>query len=450
MANVREFGARGDGQTDDTQALLHAIQKGDGLLYFPQGDYRITRTLPISLALHGRTAIHGEGGRARILMTGSGPAIHLVGSHGRTAEPSHFNEAVWLKERLPTVRDLEIVGQHPEADGIRIEGTMQSTLQTVLIRKCRNGIHIPRRARNVLIADCHVYDNHGIGIFLDQVNLHQIIIHGSHVSYNKKGGLVVVAGEVRNIQICSNDIEYNYDDKADTSHDILFDCREGTLREGTLVGNTVQARGSAGGANFRLLGAKDHPNAVGLFTVTGNLIGSQSKVFDLHACRGVVLSGNSIYSGYHHSIWAEDCEHLVIAGNSIDHNPEYRGSSTDQMVLKNCRNVSISGMVFQHTRPALEPVDASMLLKNCQNVNMVGMQIVGARGRGIALEKCGLIRVADSTIRGAEGDGEYRAALTVDKECSQVMVTNNFLGRGTAGDFQLPAAQGQASGNVMI
>src|SRR5688572_33047788 len=36
--------------------------------------------------------------------------------------------------------------------------------------------------------------------------------------------------------------------------DVYFDCRDGTLREGTLVGNTVQSRESPGGANVRFIG----------------------------------------------------------------------------------------------------------------------------------------------------------------------------------------------------
>jgi polygalacturonase len=234
------------------------------------------------------------------------------------------------------------------------------------------------------------------------------------------------------------------------SADVCFDCREGTVREGTLVGNTVQARESPGGANVRLIGAKDHPNAVGLFTISGNLLGSQAKVLDLQACRAVVISGNSIYSGYRHAIWAERAEHLVIGANSIDHNPEYKGNSTDQVILRNCRNVSITGLLMQHTRPANDPVTCSMELRGCHHVNIAGIQLMGARGRGIALEDCHVIRIADSTIRGAIDDKAYRAALTVDGKCTHVMVVNNFLGRGSDGPFALPAERGTATGNVTL
>ncbi|HZZ77331.1 MAG TPA: right-handed parallel beta-helix repeat-containing protein [Gemmataceae bacterium] len=450
MTSVRDFGARGDGKTDDTQAISHAIQKGDGAIHFPRGDYLISRTLRIPMQTHGRLSIDGAGGTPRILMNAAGPAIHLIGTHRRTADPTHFTDDEWRRERMPIVQGLEIVGMHAQADGIRVEGIMQPTLHQLLIRKCRHGIHLANRARNVIISDCHIYDNSGIGVFLDAINLHQINIHGNHISYCKQGGIKVVASEVRNIQICSNDIEYNYDLKADGCADVYFDCREGTLREGTLVGNTIQAKESPGGANVRLVGAKDHPNAVGLFTISGNLIGSQARAIDLHACRAVVLAGNSIYSGYRQSIWAENAEHLVIGANTIDHNPEYKGNSTDQVVLRSCRNVSLTGLVLQHTRPATEAVTSSMEIRGCQNVNIVGVQIHAARGRGIALENSQVVRVADSTIRGTPDDKAYRAALTVDAQCARVMVVNNFLGRGADGAFDLPAARGTASGNVMI
>jgi hypothetical protein len=450
MTNVRDFGARGDGVTDDTAALTHAVQRGDGELTFLRGDYVISRPIYVPLELHGRLAIDGSGGTAKLLMHGPGPALHLVGSHRRTALPEHFQPGVWRKERMPSVRDLEIEGRHPQAGGVCVEGAMQSIFQGLLIRKVHHGIHLANRDRNVIIADCHIYDNTGIGVFFDRVNLHQTNVHGSHISYNLRGGIVVAASEIRNLQICGNDIEYNHDLKADASADVYFDCREGTVREGALVGNTIQAVQTPGGANVRFHGGKDGPNNVGLFAISGNLIGSQTRVLDLRSCRGVVVSGNSIYSGYRHALWAENAEHLVIGPNSIDHNPEYRGSSTDQMVFRNCRNVTFTGLILQHTRPAQEPVSASVEMKNCRNVNVTGVQILGARTRGIALEGCSVVRVADCTVQGAPGDKDFHAALTVAKDCSQVMVVNNFLGRGSDGAFQLPPELGTASGNVMV
>jgi hypothetical protein len=450
MSNVRDFGVRGDGKTDDTAALSHAVQRGDGHLVFPRGDYVMSRPLYIPLQLFGRIGISGTGGTAKLIMTGPGPALHLVGTHARTALPEHFLEGVWQKERMPTVHDLEIEGRHEQADGIRIEGAMQPTLRALLIRRCRHGIHLANRDRNVIVADCHIYHNSGIGIFFDRVNLHQTNIHGNHISYCKQGGIRIAGGEIRNIQICSNDIEYNHDLNAAESADVLFDCREGTVREGTLVGNTVQAVQSPGGANVRFRGAREHPHAVGLFTITGNLIGSQTTAIDLHCCRGVTISGNSIYSGYQNALVAEDCEHLVIGPNTIDHNPEYRGRSTDRVILRRCRHVNVTGLLLQHTREPLAEAASSIEIRDSQNVNVTGCQIINGRVRGLAVHGTTTVRIADCTIRGRAGDGSFRAALEVGAGCRQVMVVNNFLGRGSAGEFKLPQEVGIAARNLAV
>ena len=64
MTNVREFGAQGDGRTDDTDAIQHALDEGDGLIWLDRGDYVISRPLVVELAEAGRLGIHGGGGPA--------------------------------------------------------------------------------------------------------------------------------------------------------------------------------------------------------------------------------------------------------------------------------------------------------------------------------------------------------------------------------------------------
>ena len=76
-----------------------------------------------------------------VLEPGIWSVVLLAGSaRRRSALPEHFADAVWQKERMPTVTGLEIEGRHPQADGIRVEGAMQLTLSTLLIRRVRHGI----------------------------------------------------------------------------------------------------------------------------------------------------------------------------------------------------------------------------------------------------------------------------------------------------------------------
>ena len=39
MSNVKGFGAAGDGNTDYTEAIRHAVADADGRLQFPRGNY---------------------------------------------------------------------------------------------------------------------------------------------------------------------------------------------------------------------------------------------------------------------------------------------------------------------------------------------------------------------------------------------------------------------------
>ena len=80
MSNVTRFGAIGDGVADDTEAIQHAVTQGDGVLYFPPGNYRITQPIEIKLSEHGPLGIDGTGGTARVVMDGKGPAFRLVGT----------------------------------------------------------------------------------------------------------------------------------------------------------------------------------------------------------------------------------------------------------------------------------------------------------------------------------------------------------------------------------
>jgi hypothetical protein len=47
IRNVRDFGARGDGVTDDTAAIQTAIGRGRGITYFPSGTYVVSQELKV-------------------------------------------------------------------------------------------------------------------------------------------------------------------------------------------------------------------------------------------------------------------------------------------------------------------------------------------------------------------------------------------------------------------
>lgn len=406
MSNVRDFGAVGDGQQDDTDAILHAVHDGDGELLFPAGDYRITRTVTLDLNERGRMAIQGLGGLAKILMDGAGPAFELRGTHAGSADPGSFQPGVWQRERMPTVSQLEIEGRHTEADGIRLIGVMQPTITGVLIRRVRHGIHITQRARNVLISHCHIYHNTGVGVFLDRVNLHQTNIIGNHISYCRLGGIRIENSEIRNLQITGNDIEYNNNrafqlpgaDDVPTA-EIYIDCGEtGTVREGTISSNTLQATYSPQGANIRIIGqATAESHKAGMWCITGNLIGSQAVNVHLTSARGITLEGNYIYSGHRRNLLLEQCKNILIGANCFGHNPDYKDKELCTGIrLVDCENCTMTGLQIQdalageNTVKDAIPVEREGLIElvRCRRMNINGIQVLEGSPVALHVEDC--------------------------------------------------------------
>ena len=205
--DVVSAGAKGDGKTDDTAAIQRAVNAG-GTVRFPTGKFRLSRPIVIELDRTGFVALSGDS-TAQVIMAGPGAAFEFIGTHAGSAGPSQFKPNVWERQRTPSVEGLEILGAHPDADGISARGTMQLTITRVVVREARHAIRLYERNRNVLISDVHLYHNRGIGVFYDAVNLHQSNITGSHISYNRGGGVVVRGGDVRNIHIGNCDIEGN-------------------------------------------------------------------------------------------------------------------------------------------------------------------------------------------------------------------------------------------------
>ncbi len=397
MSNVQEFGAKGDGKTYDTAAIEHAVRDGDGVLHFPPGNYLLTKTIELPLTTIGRLAIDGAGGTAKIIMAGSGPAFHIVGTHDKSADPQGFQPVVWQRERMPTVRDIEIEGRHEQASGFLLEGTIQATFSGVLLRELHDGIRVFGRCRNLLISHCHIFHLRNIGIYFDRLNLHQAIISASHISYCAAAGIKIAGSEIRNLQITGNDIEYNYSDGTQGCADIVIDCTapRSTVREGTIVSNTIQARYSPGGANVRIVGfGADANHRAGMFTITGNLIGSQETNVHLDACRGVVLGENVIYSGHKRNLLIERSRNVVIGPNSFDHNPDYGEKELATGIrLSASRDIQISGCSIQDAQAGENTVlgaiksDKLALLEidQCQRVNVTGCQFLEGTPHAIAV-----------------------------------------------------------------
>ena len=450
MSQVKNFGALGDGQHDDTEAIRHCLTQGDGSLQFSRGKYRITSTIEVPLATRGRTAVFGDGGVATLIMDAPGPALRFLGSHGGNAFPDTFQPGVWESERMPTVTQLEILGGHDEAIGLQFEGTMQATVSGVLIRRCRYGIHLVKRNRNVLIANSHIYDGRGpaIGIYFDGVNLHQTNIVGCHISYQRHAGIKIQRSEIRNLQITGCDIEYNFDPAAPDSADVWIDNRAGTVREGTITSCTIQARRSPGGANVRIEGAPDElAKSAGLWTIASNIIQSQEINLLLRSCRAVVVSGNSFCSGCERSIIVEKCRNIALGTNTIDYNPDYGGDRTDGITITDSAACTLTGLIVESVRAGSSETGGAIHIARSSEMTLTGCQIIDPMHRGVHLDTVRNSVVSGCTVLSRKASPTLREAILAQKCGPDVLLQGNLLGKGARGDLVVEGGAPTASGN---
>jgi hypothetical protein len=395
----------GDGIADDTAAIQQLVSNSTGDIQLAKGVYRITQPIVIELDRVTRTSIHGNG-VARIVMAGAGPAFRFIGTHEGTASPSTFQANVWQRQSTPLVDGVEIVGQHPQACGIEASGTMQLTMTRVVVREALHGVHLVKRNRNVTLSECHIYDNHGIGVYLDHLNLHQINIANCHISYNDGGGVVSRNSEIRNLQIGTCDIEGNMGDAdSEPTANILLDSTDSSIGEVAIVGCTIQhAHDAPGSANIFINGRSTerpftdevrHGNIV----IANNVMSDVQVNVRIQHVRGIAITGNTIWKGYDHNLVVTDSKNIVLSGNVFDRNPRYHYGDGAQaklgLLFKNCQDATLTG---NHIYGVIDQ-EAALVIRSCQRFNITGCSILDYGRKGILLDQVVNSRVTDCLIR---------------------------------------------------
>lgn len=401
--SLSAFGVVGDGRADDTAAIQKAVDSGAGTLHFPRGTYRLTRPVVVELGKAGFTSFVGDG-VARLVMAGAGPAIKFIGTHEGTADPGSVKPGVWENQRAPMVDGIEIIGADPEADGIEATGTMKLTITRMIVREARHGIHLTVRNRNLVIGNCHLYHNRGIGVFYDDVDLHQSNITGCHISYNAGGGVVTRGGAVRNLQIGTCDIEGNMAPDSPPTANVLIDCTGGSTAEVAIVGCTLQHNStSPGSANVVFIGRGAERGKVfdsettrwGHLTIADNVLSDVMVNVRIEHARGVTITGNSFGVGHEHDLIVEDSSKVVVGGNVFDRNPRYfsgkAGAARGGIVFRGSWDCTLSGNQID----GILGQPAAVLVEACHDFNVANCTILDSDGPGLLLKD-----VRDSIVTG--------------------------------------------------
>ncbi len=399
---------------DRTAEFRRRLTEGDGTLLLEPGAHRITGTLEVVLSGRHSALIRPASGSATLIMDGPGPAIRLVGSHEGTASPSSFKVETF-HERMPLVEGIEIVGNHHGADGIELVRTFEAIVSKVAVRWCRDGIRLIERNRNVTISDVNLYENRGIGLHLDDVNLHQIDVANSHISYNRGGGIVVRDGNVRNLQITGCDIESNMpgDDSPTQTANILLDVsgsgddKTRSIAEVAITGCTIQHSSNysgqefkelaPGGANLRFLGKESAP--IDSVTISGNVLSDVSLNVDLRDCTDITFTGNVLFAPNPDNLHVIRGKRVVVNGNAF--NPR-EFDRPGRIVFEACQDCVFSN----NTLRALLAPEGSIVVRGSRRLALNGNLLTESLG-GVKIEDSSDIVVKDWLVSGLPEEARF-------------------------------------------
>ena len=294
VVSVKDFGAVGDGATDDSAAINAALSGGNKIVYFPPGTYYI---LAADIVVGSNTVI--EGGFATI-------------KYGKAPARPYITRLYVSNATNVAIRNLRIDGN--------ISAWTNNSVYTVQIYD----------STDVTVTGCEIFNGIGSGVDVSQSNNQgatnkRILIDNNHIHhigsaaiggfYAYGNGVSVTGGQ--DIVIRNNNI-----------HDIYgvsgIDL-EGLLQNNIqVVGNRIwNTTGNAAGIKLYFSGVDALSNYV---VIRDNILSSLSTdssataepaIWIQAGGRSVSVVGNKIYSANAGGILVQNGAELLVDGNTI-------------------------------------------------------------------------------------------------------------------------------------
>jgi hypothetical protein len=221
---------------------------------------------------------------------------------------------------------------------------------------------------------------------------------------------------------------------------VLIDTREGSVREGAIVGCTLQhTHDAAGSANIRFIGhSAADPVKIGHFSISDNAISDTAVNIHLKHVRGVTIIGNSFWKGFEHNLLVEGSSNIVVGPNTFDRNPDYRPTdSHDNLTFIDTTDSTLTGLHVNHVIES----EAALVLRRTRRINVTNSTILHSDNAGLLLDDSEHVRVSDCLFGNERADGKPWIAIRVTGGRNN-MIVDNLLGGG-----KLDAPTAHAAGN---
>ncbi len=343
--NIKNFGAKGDGLSDDTPALLVAMKeavKTEGTIYFPTGEYCIH---PVDLPSHitllgnsawgygnkggkdplyaGRTIISALSGDKRALLDlGSSRGTRILGltlDGKRMGEGMHGIYARHADcDQYNCIEDCRI--NNFSGSGIKLERSwVFSVRRCIIMSNGEHGIDLTGGYDGWII-DCQLTANRGAGLFargsapedmseeekqaIKFFGTASVMVTANRVEWNRQGGIILKGSNCMQITGCS--IDHNFGPGIQLSNGVAH----------TITGCMIRSNGA-------------------------ERKGDMCSQIIVEDCRGTSVTGNTLYGWFdrkegrfdypypYYGIIARNLEGCVISQNSLYHSSSKEGVRDD-------------------------------------------------------------------------------------------------------------------------
>jgi hypothetical protein len=330
--NILDFGAKGDGKTDDTEALIAAMKRAtetEGTVYFPAGTYNIRPVkVPSHITLlgnsawayvdrrafteHGRTVLSAIPGddKAKALLDMDGVlgtrviGLTLIGNGVGECLHGVYSKHPGIEQNI-VFEDCRIVNF--TGSGLRLDNVWVAAVRRCIILQNKlHGIDWSKGYDGWVI-DNQIADNGGAGLFAGKDPSHEfhkevfevdgysgmgtVTCTGNRIEWNKIGGVVLYTAMSMQINGCSFDNNFGPAVK-------FVRCTHSTVSAGIF---------RSGGVNEG---------------------GKESSHIYLEDCRGVAVNGNSFYGWFgppnlhkgaapHYGFFLKNLRCCIVANNAL-------------------------------------------------------------------------------------------------------------------------------------
>jgi hypothetical protein len=420
--NVKDFGAVGNGVTDDTAAIQTALDLG-GVIYIPAGVY-IVDDLEVALD---NTTICGSGYASVLKRTSSNMTSAKRILNINKGGPKYMSNI--------TVSELHFdgsweVGDHyTENEAINAENTENLTLENLWIHNAgQDGIDLDGGNKNPIIKNCRIWDCAGNGIH----------------TYGVTDG-VIVGNTIKNIGIGWSNLVSGGRPKAIdfvSDPDSTQTTAQNASRTTVVYGNHIEdcidgIRVWGNSYNFDISG-----NSVKNITGTGIFLNGEGHTLGNNSIDGCIVNADGPTSGVGIYLAGDDhvlnggviknCESYSIenfnANNVVISGIRALGNDTTHTAIfqSAAHNCTITGCDLESTATSSAP---STLRVVGDNVIVTGNRIKGYS----ALEVSSL--ASDFTITGNRLDGSYRDLTLPASVLMSGIFSGNYLVHNTGNKF---------------